>query len=207
MENTVKINVMETSAVDEFNKGSRLLSPQIGESGWHPAEKGEGETPLVGGETRLPAIQARRIWRAWRIGWELLASEPQVRIDVVLLRSGRGRPGSRRLLRWTLAAANTGLLLATSRMVCRSLAHLGSSGTSPQRVGGSQLSQASDNVRPEHSRGAQAERAKQGGQILRQDPRVGLRVTVVSKYYLESKISKANLTDIQRAIGRLEHPE
>ena len=70
-----------------------------------------------------------------------------VRTNVVLPRSGQGRPGLWRLLRGTLAAANPGLLLGTSHTLCSSLAHLGSSGAT-NRVGGSQLAQASDNGRP-----------------------------------------------------------
>ena len=54
-----------------------------------------------------------------------MVSKVLERITVVLPRSERGRPGLRRLLLGTRAAANLGHLEAVGHKSCRSLVHLG----------------------------------------------------------------------------------
>lgn len=62
MENTLENSEhMESPTPGDSNKGSRLEAQQIGATGRDSAEQEAGETPLTGGNTRLPAIQARRI--------------------------------------------------------------------------------------------------------------------------------------------------
>ena len=52
MENTVENSEnMESSALGDSNKGSRLEALQNGATGRDPAKQGAGETPLTGGGT------------------------------------------------------------------------------------------------------------------------------------------------------------
>ena len=208
MENTVENSEhMESSTLGDSNKGSRLEAPKNGATGRDSAEQEAGDTPLIGEHptTSNPSPENME-GLTEKVG--TLGLRATSKNNVVLPRSGRARPGSRRLLRGTLAAANPGLLMATSHIL--NLDHLGSSGATPQSGGhptGPSKRQGSAGGTPE---GGQAKRPKQGGQLSYvRVAREGLHVAVVCEDYPESQISKENFTAIQREIGRLvdELPE
>ena len=101
-------------------------------------------------------------------------------------------------------------LQAVSQKLCRSPVHPGSNKVNLLRVKGSHRVQAMTAVGRGYSKGGQAKRPKQVGQLV--NARVaqeGLWMAVVCENYPESRISKENFTDIQRAIGQLvdELPE
>ena len=51
MDTNEKIKDMESSSPADYGKGSCTEAPQIGASGWDPAQQIVGETPLIGGGT------------------------------------------------------------------------------------------------------------------------------------------------------------
>ena len=132
----------------------------------------------------------------------LLASEPQVRTDVLLPRRGRGRPGSGWLLRTTLAAANSGLLLATNHTLFRSLTHLETSGANQRRVGAPNGHKFPTNAAADTPDGGRPRGPNRLGK-LRQGRPGCLCMSFVCEDYPDNQIFKEYFTNIQWAIGSL----
>ena len=61
MDTKVEFKDMESSSAGDSDKGPCTEAPQIGATGWDPAEQRVGETPLIwGGNAHFPAVLVQR---------------------------------------------------------------------------------------------------------------------------------------------------